>query len=682
MSAAALKALLTAEKSNSLGGQMASDLVSERSKAMDYYNGDLSTDMPVGEGRSKAISSDVSDTIDGLLPSLMDIFASGDEVVRFEPVGPEDEQAAQQETDYVNHVFMQKNPGFVVLHNFIKDALLSKNGIVKVFWDDDDSQQRETYVDQPDDAFVMMASDPDAEIAEHTEHKDEKTGEVTHDVTIVRKKSYGCARVVGVPPEEFGITKRARSILDATYCFHNVRTLTEADLIAQGFDEDQVKTLPTLSVQEGQEQLSRDTLHEEQGISGDTINRSARIIDVTEHYVKMDYEGDGKPQLYRVTTGGNQLEVLLRDGKEDVIPVDVMPFAAMTPVIVTHRFFGRSIADLVMDIMRIKTALIRGQLDNIYGLNNNRYEVAETGSHERTLDDLLVNRPGGIIRVKTTGTVVPIVNQPIGNVIFPMLEYMDNMREFRSGVTRQGQGVDANALQNQSATAVAQAFSAAQAKMKLIARIFAETGIRDMFSLLHGTIRKNEKKASIVRLNNKWVPVDPRNWKTRDDMTVNVGLGTGSRDQEVAHLMLVLNAQKELQLSPDPAMRAIASPLNIYNTLSKLVERIGLKTAQPYFTDPKEMPPQAQQQPPPDPNMIKAQGQLQLQAQKMQGDATMQQQKLQTEAQLKVRQQDLEAELERERQAKDAQVAVATAAINGHVKMNTTPPVQFGGRTG
>jgi hypothetical protein len=178
----------------------------------------------------------VADTVEGLMPALMEIFAAGEEVVRFDPVGPEDEDAAMQETDYVNHVFMQKNPGFLVLYTFIKDALLSKNGIVKVFWDETEKQERETYLDQPDDAFAVMAADPDVDVAEHTEHKDDQ-GQITHDVTLVRKKTAKLARVVPVPPEEFGITRRARAIKDSTYCFHQVRDRTEADLIAQKYDE-------------------------------------------------------------------------------------------------------------------------------------------------------------------------------------------------------------------------------------------------------------------------------------------------------------------------------------------------------------------------------------------------------------------------------------------------------------
>ncbi len=609
-----LKALLSAERSASLGGTLASELSSDRSKAMDYYNGDMSTDMPSGEGRSSAVSTDVSDTVEGLMPPLMEVFAGGgDTVVRFEPVGQEDEQAAQQETDYVNHVFMQKNPGFLILYSFCKDALLQKNGFVKVFWDNSEREERETYLDQSDDTFAMLASSPDAEIVAHTKHTDKETGEITHDVTLVKRKKYGCARVMPVPPEEFGISKNARSIRESTYCFHETQK-TQADLIHQGYDEDQIKTLPTSTTGTNPEKMARDTIGEEK-LASDTMNKAARPITVVEHYVLMDYEGDDKPTLYKVTTGGTQLDVLKRGGEPDVVPVDVMPFAAMTPVIVTHRFFGRSVADLVMDIQRIKTALVRGALDNVYLSNNQRIEVAEAHSHERTLDDLLVNRPGAIVRTKTPGGILPIPNQPIGNFVFPMIEYMDSTREWRTGVTRQGQGLDPNALQNIGEKAVLDAANAARAKTKLIARIFAETGIKDVFNLLHGCIRKNDKQINTVKLRNKWVPVDPREWKTRDDMTPNVGLGSGSREQEAGLLMSLLNIQKEIVLSGPSQM--LVTPKNLYNTIEKYIERIGLKTSEPYITDPDAPDPQTGQPrqpppPPPDPEVMKLQMESQL----------------------------------------------------------------------
>jgi hypothetical protein len=285
MTAGDLKALLSAERYDALSAMAASKLSDERASALNYYMGNMSKDMPAPDGRSKAVSSDVADTIEGLMPPLMEIFASGDEVVQFAPVGPEDVAAAEQETDYVNHVFMQQNPGFLVLHSFIKDALLSKVGVVKVWWECRDEVERETYLDQPDDAFALIVSQPGVEVVEHTDRdlpllvgsesvmagqsasedareraydpaihllakkvdprvngvptddvggvprpagdelgpdRPQPSRPKLHDVTIEIRRTRECARAEGVTPEEFGISRRARSIKDTDYCFHDV----------------------------------------------------------------------------------------------------------------------------------------------------------------------------------------------------------------------------------------------------------------------------------------------------------------------------------------------------------------------------------------------------------------------------------------------------------------------------
>ena len=351
---------------------------------------------------------------------------------------------------------------------------------------------------------------------------------ITHDVTIVTTRKHAQARALGVPPEEFGIERAARNIRDCNYCFHEVVTKTESQLIAEGFDEDQIKSLGDYTGNSDIETLARDSVGENYGVGAGAVNSAARLVKVTEHYVRMDYEGDGRPCLYQVITGGDQGEVLRQDGRDCITPFDAIPFAATTPVPITHRFFGRSIADLVMPLQREKTALKRGALDNLYLHNNPRVEVAESNAGPNTLDDLLVSRPGGVVRTKTPGGLNWQEVPDITTSIYPMLQYLDAELETRTGLAKQTQGIDANALQNQSATAVAQVFSASQMRIKLIARLMAE-GVRDMFALLHGTIRKHGQQPQTIRLRNAWINVDPRNWKTRDDMTINVGLGAGGK---------------------------------------------------------------------------------------------------------------------------------------------------------
>jgi hypothetical protein len=576
-----LKALLDAEKAAALSAPQASRLSSDREQAQRYYLGDMSRDMPSLEGRSSAVSTDVADTIEGLMPTLMDIFSGGDEVVRFDPVGPEDVKAAEQETDFVNHVFMQKNSGFLILYTFIKDALLSKTGIVKIWTEEELNETRETYYDQPEDMAALVVANPELEVVAHTEH------DGLHDITVVQRKTVKHHRVAAVPPEEFGISRNARSIRDAGYVFHEVER-TEADLIADGYDAEQVKDLPSYTAIATGERWARDTVEEGELQRGDEgLNRANRIIRVTEHYVRMDYEGRGHAKLYRVTTAGEGGDILVKQGEPQVIEINRIPMAAMTPIIVTHRFFGRSVADLVMDIQRIKTALIRGMLDSSYLSVNPRVEIAESHATETTLDDILTMRPGMPIRTKQPGGLIWQQVPFVGADMLPIIQFMDTTREWRTGVSRQGQGLDPGALQNQVATIANQMFSAAQAKVKLIARIFAETGMRDLFSLLHAEIRENGDAAQTIRLRNQWVMVDPTDWRERNDLTINVGLGNGSKAEQLAHLQLIIGAQKEAIAA------GMVSPKNLYESAKQLVRLAGYKDPDAYFTAPGR---------PPDPN--------------------------------------------------------------------------------
>jgi hypothetical protein len=460
---------------------------------------------------------------------------------------------------------------------------------------------------------------------------------VTHDVTIITTRKLAHAKVLGVPPEEFGIERGARDIKTCNYCFHEIVTKTIAQLVAEGFDEDQVNGLEDYTGNTEVETLSRDTVAEHLTTLSASNNKAARLVKLTEHYIRMDYEGNGRPCLYQVITAGTQGEILRKDGKEAITPFDVIPFASTCPIPQPHRFFGRSVADLLVDIQRIKTALLRGMLDNLYLHNNARVEVPEPAIGASTIDDLLISRPGGIIRTKLAGMLQWQTVPDITSSIYPALQYLDSTREMRTGLTSQAQGIDANALQNQSATAVAQVFSATQMRTKLIARIMAE-GVRDIFALLHGTIRKHGQQQQTVRLRNKWVPVDPRNWKTRDDMTINVGLGTGGKAQQFAQTMAIANVQKEMIAG---GKAHLVGDRELYNTASELTKIMGHKNPNQFFNDPGEKNPDGSLKypplpAPPDPKVMavqaKTQGDMaiaqhkgQLEQQKAQADALHQQ---------------------------------------------------------
>jgi hypothetical protein len=480
---------------------------------------------------------------------------------------------------------------------------------------------------------------------------------ITHDVKLLRTRKYAQAKVEACAPEEIGWGRNTRTIKDCTYFFHSPPNHTESSLIAQGYDEEQIRELPSYNFASNSEQIARDSIGEK-NFASETANRAARPIEITEHYIRMDYEGNGKSCLYKVTTGGGHNQVLKKEGKSDIEEVDVIPFAVLTPILQPHRLAGRSVADLVMDIQRINTALMRGLLDNSYMVANPRHEVAESGANQNTIDDLLTVRRNGIVRVKTQGTVTPLQTNSIVGELLPVMTYMDQVREMRSGVTRTGQGIDANALQNQSATAVKEVFSMAQAKMKLIARIFAETGIRDMFWLLHATIRKHGQKAETVRLRNQWVEVDPRNWKTRNDMTINVGLGNGGKAEQFGQMTMLANFQEKLIVG---GKTNIVDDQKIYNTAAALAKLLGHKSPDQFFNDPTTTNPDGTPkfppaQPPEDPKVtalkLKAQtdqmaAQHKAEIEKLQAQADIAVQDRKTAAEIALAQQkaDLEAKL-------------------------------------
>jgi hypothetical protein len=300
-------------------------------------------------------------------------------------------------------------------------------------------------------------------------------------------------------------------------------------------------------------------------------------------------------------------------------------------------------------------------LDNLYLHNNPRVEVAEGMAGPNTLDDLLVSRPGGVVRTKQPGGLNWQVVPDITSSIYPMMQYLDAELETRTGVSKQTQGIDANALQNQSATAVAQVFSASQMRMKLIARILAE-GVRDMFALLHATIRKHGQQQQTVRLRNAWIAVDPRNWKTRDDMTIHVGLGAGGKAQQFAQAMALAGLQEKLLAG---GKANLVGDRELYNTAAELTRIMGHKNPDKFFCDPTAVNPQTGQllHPPapppfprPDPKLLQLQAKAQsdqaaaahkaqIEQQKAQNDAIHVQVKAQSEIALAKIKADLDARL-------------------------------------
>jgi len=639
-----------------------SALSNDRAEAIDYYLG-----QPFGneeEGRSQVVSYDVQDTIEAALPQLLKVFVAGDQVVRFEPKGPEDQDAADQETDYVNHVVMEKNEGFKIFYVWFKDALLSKNGYVKVYAEDEEEEEEYKYEGLTDAQLQMLASDEKTEVLEHEAYPDPSVDmnalmdqtlamgqdpatiiqPMLHDVKLkVTEKSTEIV-IENVAPENMMISVEVSgpNLQEAKFVQH--REVMQLADIAETFDK------PLEYIKSIMSDL-RDTFEEESNARDIYDEEYDRAIESQEALVKDTYiKLDG--ERYRVVVLGNT--VLYKEKCEYV------PFACITPMIMPHRHIGRSYADLTMDIQLIKSTLIRGQLDNMYLANNGRYAISDRVN----LDDMLTSRPGGIVRVEGDpgSGIMPLSHPPLPASSFGMVEYMDSMKEKRTGITAYNQGLDSNSL-NKTATGVQQIMSAAQQRVELVARTFAETGVKELFKLVHRLVRTTLTKPDIVRMRNKWVEVDPREWEDRKDLSISVGLGAGNKDQQLAHLATILQAQKEALAI------GITSPEKIYNALAKLTQNAGFKNPEEFWINPVNTPAQEGQQQKPSEAEIMIQGQLAIEKQK--ADAQLQQEQVRSQNDVIIEREKIasQAELERFKAQLRAETDLAIAQIKAQSGM-------------
>jgi len=563
-------------------GYMGDTISQQREKAMEYYYG-----LPFGnevDGRSQFVDSTVQDTIEWIKPSLMRVFASGDEMVKFNPHGPEDVKMAEQATDYVNYVFTKDNPGWEILYSWFTDALLSKNGIVKVWWDEYDEVQREEYQSLDEFEFTMLINGDDVEVLEHTSNGEGL--EMTHDVVISRKSYNGKIRVENVPPSEFLISREAKTIPDARFVCHRVRkTLSE---LREMYPDQTIDPSELGGNEEGSlfnpERQARyefdNSSSYDWGFSSDREEALAEYW-LHESFMRTDYNGDGIAELRKVCTVGDY--VLANE------EIDSIPFVSITPIKIPHKFFGLSIADLVMDLQLIKSTLMRNLMDNMYNQNFGRFAVLEG---QANLDDLLTQRPGGVVRVKSPNAVTPLATPALQPYSFQMLEYLDGVRESRAGVSKMSQGMNDNALTSHTtATAVNAVMTAAQSRVELIARNFAETGVKDLMNTIYELLLKNQDKERVIMLRNEWINVKPDSWNEKYDCTVSVALGHGSKDQQMMHLSQMLQFAGEAMSGG----LKIVTEQNMYNLGAALVKAMGFQNVSDFLTDPSTIPSQPQQ---------------------------------------------------------------------------------------
>ena len=576
-----LKSIIESEIDDSIG-YVETDTVAERQEALEYYLRE-----PYGnevEGKSQIVTGEVAEVVDGALPQLIRVFTSTDGVVEFQPVNDGDEPFAQQATEYCNWVFYRDNDGFLILHNWFKDALLQKTGIVKAYWDEKIDVTKESYEDLSDDQLIMLMQDEDLEVVEQkTEEEieeitDPMTGQVfqnvkrEHYVKVKRTKKDGRVVVENVPPEEFLISKRARTIQDSPFVAHR-RMMTRSELIAMGFKKDVVETLQSGDTLEfSPDRIARYSRGEQPNSMG-SQDESMEVVEVYECYIKVDYNNDGIAELRRVVYASN--EVL-----EDM-ECDYVPFHSLCPIPIPHKFYGQSLADRALDLQLIKSTVLRQMLDNLYLTNNYRVGAVEG---QVNLDDLLTSTAGGVVRMKNPNAIVPLTVASTTQGSFPMLEYLDGVQARRTGVSDSQNGIDPNILQNVTAAAVSAMSQSSAGKLELIARIFAETGVKSLFKGILHLLCKYQDKERLVRLNGKFVPFNPREWHDQYNVSINVGLGTGTRQEQLATMQMILQKQEQI-IQQYGLSNPLVNLMQYRNTLAKFINMAGFKDAAQFMNE-------------------------------------------------------------------------------------------------
>ena len=615
-----LKALVADEINNAIG-YLESDTVQARAEAMNYYMRDKYGNEV--EGKSQVVTGEVAEAIDGALPQLIRVFTSCEDAVRFEPTKDGEEELADQASDMANWVFYKDNDGFLILHNWFKDALLQKVGVAKAYWEEKKDITKEKYKGLSDDELAMIMQTEEYEIVKHSTDNIIGADGITyqsHNVTIQRTDDKSRIAIETVPPEEFLISKRAKTIEDSPFTAHR-RMISRGDLIAMGYDKNEVDAIPSGDrLEYAPERLARFG-RDEQPDYAQSSDMSMEEVEIFECYIKVDTDSNGLLELRRVIIGGE--EILSNE------ECDYVPFHSVCPIPIPHKFFGQSLADRTMDLQLTKSTILRQMLDNLYLTNNARVTAVEG---QVNLDDLLTSTAGGVIRVKNSAAVNQLNVQNTAGQSFPMMEYLDGVQAKRTGVSDMQQGLDANVLQNTTATAVAAMMQQSAGKLELMARIFAETGVKSLFRGILHLLCKYQNRPKTIRMRGKWVSYDPREWSDLYDVSINVGLGNGNRQEQIAMLQMIMAKQEEI-IGKYGANNPLVTVTQYRSTLGRMIEMAGFKDTTSFIN---EITPETEQQilqqasqPPADPTSEAAQLYAKVEEQKAQLSSQTAQAKLQ-----------------------------------------------------
>jgi hypothetical protein len=600
----------------------------ERAESTEYYLGNE----PEGTSsmQSEFVSTDVRESVLFMLPSIMRTFFGTKKIVEFVPKGPEDIEVAQQQTDYINYVIQQKNPGFQVLYDVFKDALVRKTGFVKVFWDDSVNATTHEYTNIDPQSYQALILDKNVEVVEESVTNetiitmDPVSGEevvqeipASYDLTIRRLKPKDQVCIESVPPEEVLISRHARSIETSSYVAHRM-IKSVSDLVAMGYDQEEMEQYAgyggsALDPESYEEQEARNPF--DNMVYPDRNDAGGKDVLYVEHYLYYDYDDDGIDERIKVCTAGNGLEVL------NVEPLDELPICMFCPDPEPHTAIGSCPADYLKPIQAAKSQIMRDTLDSLGHSIFPRMGVVEG---QVNIDDVLNTDIGQPIRMRAPGMVQPFAIPFVGKEAFPVLGYLDDAKENRTGVSKASAGLNAEALQSTTSAAVTATMSGAQGRIELICRHFAEGGLKTMFKTVNNLVIKHQEAQDVFRLNGKFIPVDPRYWDTDKDMVVNVAISKSSDEEKFQVLTGLASKQEQIMQTLGP-QNPLVSMQQYANTLTRMIELAGFQDAQSFInTEVPPAPPQPQEPPKPDAAEMLAQAEAmkaQVSAQKAMIDA-------------------------------------------------------------
>ena len=581
----------------------------ERADATDYYLGNSPSS--TSSMQSEFVSTDVRDSVLFMLPSIMRTFFGTNKVVEFIPHGPEDIEVAKQQTEYINYIIQQKNPGFKVMYDVFKDALVRKTGYVKAYWDDTISASTHEYTNISPEAYQALMLDPDVEmVKEKVEMQsmtlfDQVTGEeivqetpASYDVTIRRVKAKDQVCIEAVPTEEILISRYARDLHSSPYVAHRM-IKTVSDLVAMGYDKEEMEQYAgsgsEVDAESYELEQARNPYADFTGV--DRADSNSKNVLYVEHYVFYDLDGDGIDERVRVCTVGNGLNIV------NTIPWDDLPITLFCPDPEPHTSIGSCPADYLMPIQAAKSQIMRDTLDSLGHAIFPRMGIVEG---QVNIDDVLNTDIGQPIRMRAPGMVQPFTVPFVGKEAFPVLSYLDESKENRTGVSKASAGLNADALQSSTASAVSATMSGAQGRIELICRHFAD-GMKDLFKLVNSLVIKHQEGQDIMRLNNEFIPVDPRYWDTDKDMVVNVAISKSSDEEKFQVLTAMAQKQEQILQTLGP-QNPLVNLQQYANTLTKMIEMAGFKDAKSFInTEVPPLPPMQPEQQKPDPAEMLAQ---------------------------------------------------------------------------